>query len=124
MAKHHTTSPQRPVVQRPIALGYVRAQLMRTRTELAESVKRLADYADSEGYTLGKVFTERADTAPATYHALIAATLKHGVTAVVVPNLDHLTVLGDRPTLKGYLERRTDARVLVADDYVPALRSA
>jgi len=97
---------------------------MRTRTELAESVKRLADYADSEGYTLGKVFTERADTAPATYHALIAATLKHGVTAVVVPNLDHLTVLGDRPTLKGYLERRTDARVLVADDYVPALRSA
>jgi hypothetical protein len=119
VAKHLTTSPQRPVV-----LGYVRAQLTHSRAELAETVRRLAEFAEREGYTLGKVFTERADTAPTTYHALIAAALKHGVTAVVVPNLGHLTVLGDRPTLKGYLERRTDALVLVADDHVPVLRSA
>ncbi len=99
---------------RPLLFGYVRVHLLMSPAELARVTERLLAFARVEGYALGAVFTEYAESAPAAFWALVDAVKEHEAAAVVVPDLRHLAVLGAPPTLERYLERCTGARVLVA----------
>jgi DNA invertase Pin-like site-specific DNA recombinase len=109
---------------RPLLFGYLRVQLMGTRAELSLTRQQLAAFAEAEGYRLGKVYTDSAATAPSAFHTMVEAIRRRDVAAVVVPDLRHLTVLGSRPSLKGYLESCTDAQVLIAHPDPAIARSA
>jgi hypothetical protein len=101
-------------VTRRLLLGYICVHLLMTDQELADAKERLAYFAASEGYTLGTVYTEQVETAPAAFQALIEALYRYEVTAVVVPSLHHFSVLGPVTSMKQYLEHCTGARVVVA----------
>ncbi|HYU84197.1 MAG TPA: hypothetical protein VEK80_05280 [Kribbellaceae bacterium] len=99
---------------RPLLLGYVRAHLLMTETELGDVKQDLADFAVREGYTLGQVYVERIDRAPAAFQTLVDDVRRNEVKAVVVPGLHHLGVLGSPAALKEHLEHYTGVRVLTA----------
>jgi hypothetical protein len=99
---------------RPLLLGYVRAHLLMTESELGDVKQDLADFAAREGYTLGRVYVERIDRAPAAFQTLVDDVRRQEVKAVVVPGLHHLAVLGVPTALKDHLEYYTGVRVLTA----------
>jgi hypothetical protein len=99
---------------KPLMVGYIRAHLMMTEHELANAKQDLADFAVKEGYTLGRIYVERVDRAPAAFQTLMDEVRRHEAKAVVVPGLHHLAVLGAPSTLKDHLEHYTGARVLAA----------
>ena len=99
---------------RPLMLVYVRAHLLMTWDELADAKADLAHFAAAEGYTFGTVYTERIDRAPAAFHALMDAVKREEASAVVVPSLHHLAVLGAPLAMKEHLEHYTGARVITA----------
>lgn len=105
----------RPNTTRPLMLGYVSELFLMTDSELAELKRRLASFAHAEGYVLGTVFVERLDRSPAAFQALKARLERQEARAVVIPSMQHLTVLGGAASLKQQLEYRTGARVLIAD---------
>jgi hypothetical protein len=98
---------------RPLLLGFVRAHLLMTETELTDMKERLRYFAREEGFALGAVFVERIDRAPAAHHALLDAIAREEARAVVVPTLRHLAVLGPAEAVKDKLERDTGVRVLI-----------
>jgi len=100
---------------RPLLLGYVRVHQGMTEAELVRAKDRLHTFAQVEGFAMGAVFTEYAETAPAAFHALVDAVKRHEVRAIVVPSRRHLAVLGALPTLERYLECCTGAPVLTVD---------
>jgi hypothetical protein len=99
-----------PVDTRPLLLGYVRAHLLMTAAELVQIKDQLVTFAQAEGFTLGKVYTEHAHTFPAAFEALVQAVRRDEVRAVVVPSLQHLGVLGAPQKVKEGVEQ-TPARV-------------
>lgn len=103
------------VATRPLMFGYLRAHLLMTQTELADTKDRLAYVAHTEGYALGTVFIEHLPTVPAAFAALIEAVDQHGAEAIVVPSPMHLAVLGRPPLMTNYLQNVTGVRVLVAN---------
>ncbi len=103
-----------PGQPRPLAHAYIRAHLLMTENELADVKERLAYYCHTEGLTLGKVFVERIDLAPAAYHALVDALEHDDAHAVLVPSLHHLAVLGPPTVLRDHLQRVTGLNVVVA----------
>jgi hypothetical protein len=94
--------------------GYLRAHLLVTEEELDDAKGRLAHFAESEGYTLGTVYVERVDLAPAAFGALIQSLEHDGPEAIVIPNVLHLAGLGIPPQLIHYLQSVTGVQVLVA----------
>lgn len=58
---------------RPLVLGYFRAHILMTIHEMAQVRTALAAFASAEGFTLGTVFIEHADSAPAAFEAMVAA---------------------------------------------------
>lgn len=99
---------------RPLALGYLRAHLLMTDEELDDLTTRLSAYVRQQGYALGTVFVEQVTGAPAAFHALLAAVRDQEATAVVVPSMQHFSVLGASAVMKQHLEHHTNARVLIA----------
>ncbi len=99
---------------RPLVLGYFRAHILMTIHEMAQVRTALAAFASAEGFTLGTVFIEHADSAPAAFEAMVAAVRTGEVKAVVVPSLRHLGVLGAPSNVKRQFESRTSARFLAA----------
>jgi len=99
---------------RPLALGYIRAHLLMTETELADAQAGLADFARREGYAFGTVYVERIDRYPAALHALIASVQRDAAATVIVPGVHHLAVHGTPNALKERIEQCTGARVLTA----------
>jgi hypothetical protein len=85
-----------------------------TEEELDDAKGRLAHFAESEGYTLGTVYVERVDLAPAAFGALIQSLEHDGPEAIVIPNVLHLAGLGIPPQLIRYLQSVTGVQVLVA----------
>src|SRR3954471_17909296 len=76
----------------PLLLGYIRADLLKDRTELPGVEEQLAAFAAREAFSLGAVYVERG-SAPGAFEALMDDLGRdesaHGV---VVPDLRHLTV--------------------------------
>lgn len=95
------------------APGDNRAAVLITPAEVARSKERLARFATAEGFTLGTIYVEHLDTAPAAFYALIDAAKRYEVTAVAVPSMTHLSAVGALSPLKDHLEQHTGARVLV-----------
>jgi hypothetical protein len=107
-------------VPRPLLFGYLRVQLLADGTTPGAISARFDAYAQAEGYTLGCVYIDQAHTAPTGFDALIQAVKQYDASAVAVPTLDHLAVLGQPPPLTDFLKRATGAQVLVMDPTPPA----
>ncbi len=104
---------------KPLLLGYVRMHLLMTDNELADAKERLAYFAAVEGFSLGTVYVEQVDTAPAAFEALVESVNRYGVTAVVIPSMLHFAVLSSPAAIKDHFEKATGARVLVASTAPP-----
>lgn len=97
---------------RPLILGYVRLHLLATDADVAATRQRLNAFAHAEGYSLEMIFFEQAHLAPAAFEALIGAVKLYEASAVLVPDLRHLEVIGAPPALKDFVVRATGVRVL------------
>jgi hypothetical protein len=78
---------------RPMLLGYVRADVLRSGTELPRVEAQLEAFAGREEFTLGTVFVEKG-TAPGVFQTLLGEVTRDETTwGVVVPDLRHVTVV-------------------------------
>jgi hypothetical protein len=100
---------------RPLLLGYILKHLLMTDGELADLEDQLEQFAQVEGFAMGTIYTEKTDTTPAAFEALIAAVNRYEVTTVVIPSRLHLAALAVTHDVKNTFERATGARVVVAD---------
>jgi hypothetical protein len=98
---------------RPVLLGYIRADVLRSATQVEQVEAQLFDFADREKFSLGTVYVERGITAPA-FHSLMTE-LAHDDAAwgVVIPDLRHLTD-GERQVLRGH-DEGVQTRIVVVD---------
>lgn len=79
--------------ERPLLLGYIRADLLTNGTRVPQVRAQLEAFADREEFCLGTVFVADGD-APAAFHALMdEMTRDEAAWGVVVPDLRHLTVV-------------------------------
>lgn len=103
---------------RPLVFGYVQASTDDIVDDEDPSHScdvlqaELTAFAEAEGLTLANIYTDRAETVPAAFHALVEAVRRHNAWGVVVPSLHHLGGPA-LPTLKHHIEHSTGARVLV-----------
>jgi hypothetical protein len=81
--------------------------------ELAETKSNMKRSAFVEGFVIGAIYTERAETSPAAFEALIDAINRYEVKAVVVPNLLHLAELAATNNIKEAFKRATGARLIM-----------
>jgi hypothetical protein len=79
---------------RPLLLGYLRKHLLMTDGEVEQEKRRLADFAELEGFTLGTIYLEQLETSPAAFEAWVEADDRYEVAAVVLPSMLHFAVLG------------------------------
>ncbi|MDX3002674.1 hypothetical protein PWY87_13390 [Kribbella solani] len=98
---------------RPLLLGYLRRDLHLSDRQVDEQKIELGAFAVMEGFTLGTVYVEDAETAPAAYGALVESVNRYEVTAVVIPDLSHLALIGEPVVVKGRFERATGARIML-----------
>jgi hypothetical protein len=101
---------------RPLLLGYVLKHLLMTDGELADTKSQLEDFARIEGFAMGRIYTEKTDTTPAAFEALIAAVNRYEVTTVVIPSRLHFAALAVTHDVKDTFERATGARVVIASN--------
>ena len=78
---------------RPLLFGYIRADVLRSGTELPQAEAQLEAFADREEFSLGTVFVERGDSAGAFDALMDEVTRDEAAWGVVVPDLRHLTVV-------------------------------
>lgn len=78
---------------RPVLLGYIRADVLRSATKIQRVQAQLAKFAHREVFSLGTVYVEKT-AGGGVFHSLIDE-LAHDDAAwgVVVPDLRHLTVV-------------------------------
>lgn len=100
---------------RPVALGYLRVQILMTELERKDAEARIRRAAVENGYRLAAVFHEQVNLAPKAFGAMIAAANRHQAAAVIIPSLLHLAVLGLPNQVVSYLESVTGVRVVIAD---------
>lgn len=113
-----TPAPAQPDVEeaaQPLALGYLRAHLLMTETELAKAKTELAGYAEREGFRLGRVFVEQPDTVPEAFRELIDELVREEPDVIVTPNALHLAVLGLPPRVMSMVYATTGVEVLLTN---------
>lgn len=77
----------------PLLLGYIRADVLRSRTELPQVEDQLRACADREDFSLGTVYVERGGN-PGAFHALMAEVgREEAAWGIVVPDLRHVGVV-------------------------------
>ncbi len=76
----------------PLLLGYLRVDVLRSRTELHRVEAQLHACAEREDFCLGTVFVERGRN-PGAFHALMAEVSREDVWGIVVPDLRHVGVV-------------------------------
>jgi hypothetical protein len=98
---------------RPVLLGYIRADVLRSPATAERAEAQLVDFADREEFSLGTVYVERGDLAAA-FHSLMAE-LVHDDTVwgLVVPDLRHLAD-GEQQVLRRHAEG-VRTRIVVAN---------
>lgn len=76
---------------RPVLLGYIRAEVLRSPSDLPGVEAELEAFAEREEFCLGTVYVAR-DSTPGPFHALMAEMNRDESTwGVVVPDLRHVT---------------------------------
>ena len=98
---------------RPLLLGYARRDLYLSDRHVDDLKRELGAFAQLEGFAMGSVYVEDPDTAPAAFEALVASVNHYGITAVVLPSLRHLALVGDPEGVKVQLQRVTGARIML-----------
>ncbi|WP_344239024.1 hypothetical protein [Kribbella hippodromi] len=61
------------------------------------------------------MYVEDPDTSPAAFEALVASVNRYEITAVVLPSLWHLALVGDPAETRGRFERVTGARIMLPE---------
>jgi hypothetical protein len=75
----------------PLLLGYIRADVLTSRTDLPGVEAELEAFANREGFNLGTVYVAQGST-PGAFHALLAEVNRNEAAwGVVVPDLRHMT---------------------------------
>jgi hypothetical protein len=92
--------------------GYIREHILMTPREHADLVARFVAYAEREGYQLGKVYTEKVESVPEAFAALVQAVLDDRAVAVAVPSIRHFDVLRLPQWIRADLERAIGAPVV------------
>lgn len=94
--------------------GYIREHLFMTPNEHADLVARIVALAEREGYTLGRVYTEKLETIPDAFHALMQAVVDDNAAAVAVPTLHHLAVFGPPAEIRDHLVQAVGVPVVLS----------
>jgi hypothetical protein len=76
----------------PLLLGYIRADVLGSRTALHRVEAQLQACAEREDFCLGTVFVERGRN-PGALHALMAEVSREDAWGIVVPDLRHVGVV-------------------------------
>lgn len=98
---------------RPLLLGYARRDLYLSDRRVNDLRRELGAFAQLEGFAMGSVYVEDPDTAPAAFDALVASVSRDEITAVVLPSLRHLALVGDPAQVRVQFERVTGARIML-----------
>ncbi|MEO5665417.1 MAG: hypothetical protein ABIR39_19290 [Nocardioides sp.] len=77
---------------RPLLLGYIRADVLKSRTELPLVEAQLQAFAHREEFSLGTVYVESGCNRGA-FHALMAQVSRDSAWGIVVPDLRHIGVV-------------------------------
>jgi hypothetical protein len=78
---------------RPVLLGYIRADVLRSATMVRRVQTQLASFAHREAFSLGTVYVAK-DAGAGVFHSLMdELALDDAAWGVVVPDLRHLTVV-------------------------------
>jgi len=78
---------------RPVLLGYIRADVLRSGADLPRAEAQLQTFADNEVFSLGTIYIEQGGASGA-FHALMSELSRdEAARGVVVPDLRHVTVL-------------------------------
>ena len=97
----------------PLLLGYIRTDVLRSRTELPRVEAQLQACADREDFCLGTVYVERGNK-PGAFHALMSeVSREEAAWGIVVPDLRHVGVV-EQLILNGH-EAGARMAVLVAN---------
>lgn len=103
-----------------IVPGYVRAHLLMTEDEIAQTTAALQRCAEKHGYALSQVFVEELGELSAAFTAVMQVMNDERPAALVVPSVLHLAPLGLPPQLVHHLEVVTGVRMLIANAPEPA----
>jgi hypothetical protein len=98
---------------RPLLLGYARRDLYLSNRHVNDLKRELGDFARLEGFLMGSVYVEDPETAPQAFEALVASVNRYEITAVVMPSLRHLALVGDPAEVRVRFERVTGARIML-----------
>lgn len=98
---------------RPLLLGYARRDLYLSDRHVHDLRRELGAFAELEGFAMGWVYVEDPDTSPAAFEALVASVNRYEITAVVLPGLRHLALVGDPDEIRVQFERVTGARIML-----------
>lgn len=78
---------------RPTLLGYIRADVLNSHTEIRTTEAELHAFAEAEEFSLGTIYIERG-IASGAFHALMSEMrCQEAARGLVVPDLRHVTVL-------------------------------
>lgn len=101
-------------MEQPLALGYLRVAAEADARDVDSWRTRIAEFAEREGLTLGRVFVEVEASVTSAFAALVEAAVEADAAAVITPTRKHLGRLpGVQLAMSDLLERRTRARLLV-----------
>lgn len=98
---------------RPLLLGYARRDLYLSGRHVDDLKRELGEFAQLEGFLMGSVYVEDPETAPQAFEALVASVNRYEITAVVLPSLRHLALVGDPADIRLQFERVTGARIML-----------
>jgi DNA invertase Pin-like site-specific DNA recombinase len=104
---------------RPLLLGYIRADLLTTATEIAQAESTLEAFAEQEQFALGTVYIDHDSTTPGAFSALVDEVRSNeDAWGVVVPDLRHLA--GDEHhIMRRHHEHFASMLILVATAFSP-----
>jgi hypothetical protein len=98
---------------RPVLLGYLRADVLRSPTTAEQVRGELTDFADREEFSLGTVYVERTGMAAA-FHSLMTELVRDdSAWGLVVPDLRHLGE-GEQQVLRRH-DEGIRTRIVVAN---------
>jgi hypothetical protein len=99
---------------RPLLLGYIRAEVLASGTELPDVEADLQAFADREEFGLGTIYVE-GGSSPGAFHALLAEVRRNEAAwGFVVPDLRHVTD-EEHLVLRRHQEDCVKTAVLVAN---------
>jgi hypothetical protein len=78
------------MTNRPLLLGYIRADVFKSRVDLSRVEANLRECADREDFCLGTVYVEQRED-PGAFHALMSeVSREEAVWGIVAPDLRHV----------------------------------